>query len=79
LKIQELKEHFKSLGYSVNLNFPFSGSYLPEYNIENPNVFTVMIEVNKDLYMSKDGFVPLKKDSFNKLKEDITNGIMIFA
>lgn len=38
-------------GYEVGINFPYQGSIIPTNYIDNQDVFAIMIEVNKKLYM----------------------------
>jgi len=43
---------FKELGYTVKINSPYSGTMVPkEYYKENGNVQSIMIEINRKLYM----------------------------
>ena len=59
-------QFFKSLGYKVGINKPFSNSKTFNVPVE---YHTVMIEVNKRLYMNEQTLE--KSDSFYKLKDDI--------
>ena len=44
----------RSHGYSVGINSPYSGSLVPAATYRrNPNVWSVMIEVNRKLYMDE--------------------------
>lgn len=54
-------ESFNSLGYNVEINYPYSNSIEP---IQDDGFETIMIEVNKRLYMN---------DNFDSVKKDITN------
>ena len=50
--IDKCVSHFTGLGYSVKINSPYSGTIIPlNYYLKNQNVFSIMIEINKDLYM----------------------------
>jgi N-formylglutamate amidohydrolase len=64
--IGNIVQYFKSLGYKVGINEPFSNSKtftVPvKYN-------SVMIEVNKRLYMDEQTLE--KAEGFEKLKQDI--------
>ena len=64
--IGNIVQYFRSQGYKVGINEPFSNSKtfsIPtEYN-------SVMIEVNKKLYM--DEHTLEKNEGFNRLKDDI--------
>lgn len=47
--------YFESLGYSVLINSPHSGTIIPlDYLNKDKNVMGIMIEINKDLYMRED-------------------------
>jgi N-formylglutamate deformylase len=44
----------RSHGYSVGINLPYSGSLVPSATYRrDPNVWSVMIEVNRKLYMDE--------------------------
>lgn len=46
--------YFKSRGYSVEINNPYSGCIIPKaFYLVNPNVKGIMIEINKRLYMDE--------------------------
>ena len=50
------KEFFEGKGYKVAINDPFSGSIVPmSYYQKNPDVQSVMIEINRRLYMDGNG------------------------
>ena len=60
---------YESLGYQVGINAPFSGTLTPlKYYHKNPSVKSVMIEINRKLYMDENG---QKTENFDKLKQDI--------
>lgn len=74
------KEHFEKYGYSVRENYPYQGSLVPNkfYGVENSGVFSLMIEINKRLYLKDNEdlvsskFLKLKEcmDSYYELVED---------
>ena len=64
--IGNIVQHFKSRGYKVGINEPFSNSKTFSVPIRYN---TVMIEVNKRLYMDESTLE--KTDGFNRLKRDI--------
>ena len=64
--IGNVVRYFESLGYQVGINIPFSNS--KTFNVP-VKYHTLMIEVNKRLYMNEETME--KSDSFNKLKYDI--------
>jgi N-formylglutamate deformylase len=52
-----LKNNFEELGYSVKINSPFAGTIVPlTYYRKNRHVISVMIEVNRKLYMNEETF-----------------------
>lgn len=64
--IGNIVHHFKSLGYKVGINNPFSNSKTFSVPVK---YHSVMIEVNKRLYMNE---ITLEKtERFNKIKDDI--------
>jgi N-formylglutamate amidohydrolase len=64
--IGNIVQHFKSLGYKVGINEPFSNSKTFEVPVE---YHSVMIEVNKRLYMDEQTLE--KTDGIYTLKQDI--------
>ena len=64
--IGNIKQHFLSCGYEVGINTPFSNSKTFEVPVE---YHSVMIEVNKRLYMNEQTLE--KTDGFDQLKTDI--------
>jgi N-formylglutamate amidohydrolase len=64
--IGNIIHHFKTLGYKVGINNPFSNSKTFSVPVE---YHTVMIEVNKRLYMNEETLE--KTDGFMRLREDI--------
>lgn len=58
---------FRDEGLDVSLNQPFTGSYVPASLYRtNKNVFSIMIEINRSLYMDEDASV--MKQEFPKVK-----------
>ena len=67
--VNTLVSTYESFGYRVSINAPFAGSLTPlKYYHKNPNVHSVMIEINRKLYMDKNG---QKTAHFEQLKKDI--------
>jgi N-formylglutamate amidohydrolase len=64
--IESIARHFGSIGYKVGINTPFSNSKTFEVPTE---YHTVMIEVNKRLYMKEETLE--KTDGFMRLKDEI--------
>lgn len=65
-----LCEGFSRRGYSVGINTPFSGTIVPlEYYHTDARVKSVMIEVNRRLYIDR---CTNKTKNYPKVKEDIS-------
>lgn len=66
-----LQEHFTKYGYSVNVNYPYCGTIVPNkyFNNHNSKVNSVMIEINKRIYLDNNKY--LNKEKYNKLKKCI--------
>lgn len=63
---------FKEYGYSVQINTPYSGSIIPNrmyHSTENKKVASIMIEINKRLYLC--GSLKTKTNNFNTLKTQL--------
>lgn len=59
-----IKEMFE--GYVIKINEPYSGSFVPtEYYKKSENVKSVMLEINKRLYLNDDNVT--KEDTFGNL------------
>ena len=48
--------YFEKYGYSVKINYPYKGSLIPNefYGRKNTNIVSIMIEVNKRIYLKND-------------------------
>ena len=67
---QKCVQLFQKKGYSIKINEPFSGSLVPgEYYQKNKNVHSVMIEVNRKLYM--DDKTGGKITAYERMKSDL--------
>ena len=63
-------EFLRERGFSVALNFPFSGSMVPlRYYGKEARVSSIMIEINRRLYMDADG---KKNEAFPEIRETVT-------
>ena len=66
-------EYFQKLGYKTAINYPYSGSMIPNNLIDTPNdKFTsIMVEINRSTYLKEfkktKNFVKLKKDIYSYL------------
>ena len=72
--VQDLVNYTKSCGLSVAINSPFSGSMMPAKFYEDERVTSVMIEVNRKLYLE----VPYigKKSKNFKATQDFINNLL---
>jgi len=60
----------KGMGFTVGINWPYAGSIVPnDYYMKDSRVASIMIEVNRSLYM--DELNGMKTDGFDKIKEQI--------
>jgi N-formylglutamate deformylase len=52
--IEKAVKYFEKLGYSVGIDWPYSGTMVPmEFYKTNPNVHSIMLEVNRKLYLEE--------------------------
>jgi N-formylglutamate amidohydrolase len=77
---------FKQYGYSVEVDFPYSGCLVPASFHGNERVPAIMIEVNRRLYLQPGsryvyslGEVPAKSDKFDAVKSDIWSAVLTLA
>lgn len=69
LLVDKARSAFEKAGYAVNVNTPFSGTYVPEeFYGTDPTVMSLMIEIRRDVYMNEatgkknaEGYDKLKK------------------
>ena len=52
----KLKTYIEKMGYSCELNYPYSGALVPMefYHDENPKMQSVMLEINRRIYLNGD-------------------------
>jgi N-formylglutamate amidohydrolase len=63
---------FKKLNLSIRINFPYEGTIIPlKYLNKNKNVFSLMIEINKKIYVNER--TAEKLEAFESLKSSISN------
>lgn len=72
--INSLKKAFLDKNFSVKENTPFKGTMVPDRYFKNPNVFSLMIEVNRKVYMNERTHA--KKRNFKKISDDVTDCIL---
>jgi len=66
--LTQIIKNFETNGYSVDINNPYSGSIHP-INTSEPNLKTVMFEINKRCYLKDNLFIDNEK--YQKLKKTI--------
>ena len=63
-------KYFQSLGYNVSINFPYSGTMVPnDADTSHNKLFSIMIEVNREMYLDGDK----KNKNFKVLQKNILN------
>ena len=66
-----LVELFRSYGFKVGINDPFSGGYITKkYGQPSLGINAIQIEIRRDLYMDEKKFT--KKNKFYKLQKTLT-------
>jgi len=66
---------FSEVGFNVNINDPYTGAIVPlEHYQKNPNVLSIMIEVNRKLYMNES--TGEKLNNFDEVREKIQGVIL---
>ena len=71
-----LKSNFEELGYSAKINSPFAGTIVPmKYYQKDKGVISVMIEVNRKLYMNEETFQKLK--NFSNVGKAISRCVIV--
>jgi len=70
--VNYIKTYFENCGYNVQFNYPYSGTIIPNkyFKEKADNLFCVMIEINKKLYLDKNNN---KNSSFKNLRNQIQN------
>lgn len=68
--MQEVKQFFLSKGYTVQVDSPYAGTMVPlkQYK-KNKNVHSIMIEINRKLYMDNEGY---KSSHYQELKDELS-------
>lgn len=68
--VDYITKSFNKFGYSVKINYPYSGSFVPNrfYNKVNTGIVSVMIEINKRVYIND-------LDKFKKILNNILDNI----
>lgn len=72
---ESMERAFTDCGYTVKYNYPFSGTLVPmKYYRRNPHLSSIMIEVNRSLYM--DESTGEKTQGFQRVQGDIRKIIL---
>ncbi len=67
-----VKDYFEKLGYSVKINAPYSGARRPKSFLDDPRLSSLMIGVNRKLYLECiNGKIVRKNKEFRLLKSHI--------
>lgn len=67
--LENVQKFFLSKGYFVKINDPYSGTIVPlKHYKKEKNVSSIMIEVNRKIYMNEDG---VKTKNFDILKNEL--------
>jgi N-formylglutamate deformylase len=46
------------IGMDTAVNTPFAGTYVPQPHLDTPNVWSVMLEIRRDLYLDEAAWLP---------------------
>jgi len=68
--IKKIVKIFENNSLKTSLNYPYEGTIIPSYFKEHENVKSIMIEVNKNLYLNESY---MKNENFNNIQNIITN------
>ena len=81
--VQTILEEFE--GFNIMINRPYSGSLVPtDYYQKNTNVKSVMIEINKKLYLDSDNLTQSKnfiliKQKLDNISRKLTTSIQTYS
>jgi N-formylglutamate amidohydrolase len=71
--VEIIKEEFKE--YNIGINIPYAGSLVPtNYWQKDDRVKSVMIEINKKLYLKPDNMT--KSDNYSNIKQKLNNIVL---
>ena len=74
--VKKSEDYFKSLGYTVGIDWPYSGSIVPmKYYQKDKRVNSIMLEINRALYL--EGDTNDKSSDYNNTKE-VVQGFLTF-
>lgn len=74
--LNKMIDTFSKAGYTVKINHPYKGSIIPNalFNLKPNSVVSIMIEINRRIYLDHDSVINI--DKFNILKMTIRNLIL---
>ena len=74
--IETTKEYFSKLGYTVGLDWPYSGTIVPEKYLKiDKRVLSIKLEVNRDLYLIEG--TTKKNEKFDQIRKVISGWLEI--
>jgi len=75
--IDYVKNAYEKYNLKVEINNPYKGTIIPlKYYNKNNNVNSIMIEINRDLYMENDKILTNKLIFLNKIFNEIINNLI---
>jgi N-formylglutamate amidohydrolase len=75
--LKRLKSFIEQSSYGVKVNFPYGGSIVPmEHYHKKRRVSSIMIEINKRLYMNEDTLQKL--DNFDGIRQSCRDMLRLF-
>ena len=75
--VDAVRSIYQAAGLSVELNRPYAGSMVPlEFLDKEPRVFSIMIEVNRRLYLRDGGAIPGSLERLQGLTKAVTEKIL---
>ncbi len=74
--VESVQSAFLAAGLSVQENSPFAGAIVPQsFYRRDPRVSSIMIEVNRSLYMDEDS--GLARDTFGKVAQIVRHACLV--
>jgi len=75
--LQKIKVYFLAKGYVVQVNAPYTGTIVPlKYYKRDKRVSSIMIELNRKLYIDENGF---KTEHYDILKDEISELLCLLS
>lgn len=77
------RDFFQNRGYSVSINFPYTGKYILGHHCHRRRIPTflvpgIQIEINQGLYVQQESLdsIPARLDEFHELFEKLVDEFM---